>query len=236
MLGCACKCSYCAIKFAIGGIESRPINEIIEEIKKGMGQGFTAFLLEGDSLGGYGLDIHTDIGGLLDAVIQVVKDKPVQIGLPDISPLYLDRCKNQIIELAQLGKLYNFYVPLQSGSQRIINAMKRGYKIDHVVESIHEIRAKCKGMKLGTSIIVGFPGETEDDFMETINVCKDIKFDYVYCHSYSDRIGTESNLMMPKIPADEILSRSRRLKELLRPVTPLITIAEDTAGNRTCQG
>lgn len=171
--------------------------------------------MEGDSLGGYGQDRDTDLGCLLTEIIKVIKDESVQIGLPDISPLYLNRCKDQIIELALLGKLYNFYVPLQSGSQKIISAMKRGYKVEQVVEEILEIKNKCTNMKLGTSIIVGFPGESEEDFLETIEVCKYISFDYVYCHSYSDRLGTESSAMPNKVPAEIILQRSRKLKELL---------------------
>jgi MiaB/RimO family radical SAM methylthiotransferase len=236
MLGCACKCTYCAIKFAIGPIKSRPPNEILCEIKQGIEKGYSDILLEGDSLGSYGLDIETDLGKLLDEVIYLIKDNSVRISIPDVSPLYLDKCNTQIIKLAKMGKLFNFYTPIQSGSQKILDMMKRGYKIDKAKNIIKAIKYACPELKCGTSLIVGFPGETEEDLNETINICKELRFDYIYCHSYSDRKGTEADKLPNKIPEDIILQRARALKTKLKSITSLITIAEDTAGNLTCQG
>lgn len=236
LVGCACNCTYCAIKFAIGNIKSHPIEKILNEIKVGISNGYKSILLEGDSLGGYGIDIKTNLGELLDRVIETVKDTDVQISVPDVSPRYIKVCYNQIIELAEMEKLFNFYIPIQSGSQKILNLMKRGYSINDAKEYIIKIREKCPDLKLGTSIIVGFPGETQADFEETINACKEIKFDYIYCHSYSDRKGTEASALPDKVSGEDILMRSRILKDSLKGCTPHITIAEDTAGNRTCQG
>ena len=236
MLGCACKCTYCAIRFAIGPIESRPIDSILYDVQRAIDQGKRSIILEGDSLGGYGLDIHTNLGVLLDGIIELIHDKDISIGLPDISPRYFKYCKSQLIRLAKLGKLFNFYIPVQSGSQNIINRMNRGYEITQVLDDIIDIKQQCPNVCLGTSIIVGFPGETEQDFLDTIHFCKSAKFDYIHCHSYSDREGTESSTFDGKIPAPVILERSRRLKKMLIDITPMITIAEDTSGNRTCQG
>ena len=236
MLGCACKCTYCAIKFAIGSIKSLPPETILDNIKNGIKGNFTNILLEGDSLGSYGYDIGTDLGQLLDSIIVVIKDEPVQISIPDISPLFLDKCVDQIIKLSKMEKLFNFYTPVQSGSQRILDMMRRGYKIDKVKGLIYKIKSSCPDLKCGTSLIVGFPSETEDDFQKTLEVCKELKFDYIYCHSYSDRNGTEASILPNKISDDIILRRARNLKSELNSVTPFITIAEDTAGNLTCQG
>jgi tRNA A37 methylthiotransferase MiaB len=223
LVGCACKCTYCAIKFAIGNIESRPIDQIVDEAKNGIKQGYKNILLEGDSLGAYGLDIKTNLGELIDAIIEVVKDTDVQISVSDVSPKYLELCYNQIIKLANLKKIFNFYIPIQSGSQKILDSMKRGYDIN-------------KTKELGTSIIVGFPGETLEDFEKTIETCKELKFDYIHCHSYSDRKGTEASSFTDKVPGEEILRRSRALKSSLKDITKYITIAEDTSGNRSYQG
>lgn len=236
MLGCACNCTYCAIKFAIGSIESRPAEEILAEMKKGISQGYRNFLLEGDSLGAYGLDIGTNLGELLDQVSLLIDDLPIQISVPDVSPKYLDKCGKQIITLAQKNKMFNFYIPIQSGSQKILDAMQRGYKIEDAKQMIQEIKNACPNLRCGTSLIVGFPGETEEDLELTINISKEIGFDYIFCHSYSDRIGTKASLMKNKVSDNIILERARRLKRELKLYTELLTIAEDTAGNRTCQG
>ena len=236
MMGCACNCSYCAIKFAIGKIESRPVEEILNDMRRGIEEGYTNFLLEGDSLGAYGLDIGTNLGELLEEVINIIERLPVQISVPDVSPMFLDKCYKQIIRLAQMDKLFNFYIPIQSGSQKVLDAMRRGYNIQSAVRMIKEIKNACPELKCGTSLIVGFPGETEEDLEQTIAISKEIGFDYIYCHSYSERIGTEASQMDNKVPDYVVLDRARRLKEKLKPYTELLTIAEDTAGNRTCQG
>jgi threonylcarbamoyladenosine tRNA methylthiotransferase MtaB len=237
MLGCACKCTYCAIRFAIGPIQSRPIADILEDIRNGILQGYRNIRLEGDSLGSYGLDIDQDLGELLDAVLDEIKDKKnIQIGVPDISPRYLDKCQKQIIRLAHENRLFNFYIPIQSGSQKVIDLMKRGYQVTAVKKQIMEIQKACPDIKFGTSLIIGFPGETEEDFKKTIDICKEIKFDYIYCHSYSDRKGTEASNLPGKISSETILNRSRIFKSEVISVTPNITIAEDTKGNRSCQG
>jgi tRNA A37 methylthiotransferase MiaB len=236
LVGCACKCTYCAIKFAIGEIMSVPVEQIIRQVQEGITCGYKKIMLEGDSLGGYGTDIQSDIGQLLDAVIPFIRDHDVQISVPDVSPLYLSCCETQIIQLAQMDKLFNFYIPIQSGSQLILNRMKRGYRIDRTKDVILRIKQQCPDLKIGTSVIVGFPGETEEDFEATIQVCKELGFHYIYCHSYSDRTGTEASVLSDKVPGEEILRRSRVLKDALKDQASLITIAEDTKGNRTCQG
>jgi tRNA A37 methylthiotransferase MiaB len=109
-------------------------------------------------------------------------------------------------------------------------------KINKAKNIIKEIKHACPDLKCGTSLIVGFPGETEENFNETIDACKELRFDYIYCHSYSDRKGTEAEKLPNKIPGDIILQRARTLKTELKSITSLITIAEDTAGNLTCQG
>jgi len=234
--GCACNCSYCAIKLAIGKLTSRPIEEIITEIKVGIEKGYKRVFLEGDSLGGYGEDIGTNFGSLLEEVIKVIENTDVKISIPDISPKYLHVCYRQIIRLAEMRKLFNFYIPIQSGSQIILDSMKRRYDIEKVKGLIHEIKKSCPSLLIGTSIIVGFPGETMEDLEKTIQVCRDIKFDYIYCHSFSERKGTAAANLPDKIPDIEILRRSRLFKKALKGYTTYITIAEDTRGNKTCQG
>ena len=236
LVGCDCKCTYCAIKFAIGPIKSRPLNDIMEDVEFAIANGYKNLMLEGDSLGGYGHDINSNLGELLEMIYTRIVDTPLSISLPDISPAYLKICGRQIRNLVDSGKLYNLYLPLQSGSQKILNAMWRGYNISEVENEILSLKKDCPQLNIGTSIIVGFPGESDEDFNLTKSVCQRIGFDYVHVHSYSDRKYTESSTMENKVDAETILWRSRDLKQHISNVSPIITIAEDTKGNRSCQG
>ncbi|WP_181592593.1 radical SAM protein [Paenibacillus sp. YN15] len=233
--GCACHCTYCAIKLAIGKSTSRPVKEIMEEIRGGIDEGYKRIYLEGDSLGGYGLDIGSNLGVLLDEVIVAVANTDVEVNITDISPMFLKYCVNQVITLGQMNKLFNFYIPIQSGSQRILNRMRRGYDIEATKKLIQQIKNNCS-IRIGTSIIIGFPGETMDDLKLTIDMCKELGFNYVFTHSFSARSGTEAFHMPDQLSGEEILRRSRLFKDALRDCTEFITIAEDTKGNRTCQG
>lgn len=236
LVGCNCKCTYCAIKFAIGPIKSRTIDDILSDIRLAIDEGYKNIMLEGDSLGGYGSDIGTNIGNLLEEIYKIIINTELTISLPDISPAYLNLCYTQIKNLAKADKLYNLYIPIQSGSNKILKRMNRGYRIENVVETITSLKKECPNLSIGTSIIVGFPGEDDDDFQQTLSVCEQIKFDYVHVHSYSDRKNTESNDMPEKIDSETILNRSRIIKSKISSVSPIITIAEDTKGNRSCQG
>lgn len=233
--GCACKCTYCAIKFAIGKVHSKPIADILEEVREGIQLGYEKICLDSDSLGCYGVDIGCNLGDLLTAVTPLIANSDAILDLPDISPAYLECCYEQIMHLIEIGKLHVFYIPIQSGSQKVIDAMKRGYDIKKTAELISNI-SKIESVTVGTSIIVGFPGETEADLWETIEMCKQLNLKFIYCHSFSARKGTPAYNLPDQVPEEEILRRARLFKSEVKPYCKYLTIAEDTKGNRTCQG
>jgi len=128
------------------------------------------------------------------------------------------------------------YVPIQSGNRRLLKMMNRDCDIDAIRRMLIEIKtAAPRNFKLGTSLIVGFPSETIDELDETINFCLSVGFDWAWCHSFSARPETPAANLPQKIPVDEILHRARYVHSHLRGKT-LVTNADDSTGNKTCQG
>ena len=230
------ECSYCSIKTAIGKLRSKPIESILDDFRDGIERGYKNFQLVGDNAGSYGLDIKTHLGRLLTRISEIEGD--FKLDLTDINPAYLHLILDPALELASEGRISRLYVPIQSGSSRILKLMKRGCDVEAVKVALGRIKDSIPngvGFKLGTSVIVGFPTETDEELRKTIEFCQDVKFDWVWCHSFSVRPETPAAKMGGQLGADEILGRANILKKELF-VRTLVTTAEDTAGSRTCQG
>ena len=234
--GCSMECSYCSIKTAIGKLRSKPLETIMEDFQNGLRLGYKEFQLVGDNAGSYGLDIGTNLGALLAELSKYNDD--YKLDLTDINPAYLHIISKAVIELGSKGKIARLYVPIQSGSPRVLKLMNRACDMEKVKDTLSEIRATIpsdSGFRLGTSIIVGFPSETEEELQQTVGFCKDVKFDWVWCHSFSARPETPAANLDHQVDPDQILERARLVKKELSGQT-LITTAEDSAGSRTCQG
>lgn len=208
--GCSRKCSYCAIRFAVGQVRSIPIEKIIYKIKNAINENITQFDLVADSLGDYGFDIGTDLGALFENVL--IFKRTIKLGLREIDPLMFIRFFKAIEGLCQTGMLYMILVPLQSGSTDILTKMHRLYNITAFKEMTIQLKRKYK-IKLYTHIIIGFPSETADNFQETILLLKEIGFDGVWAHVYGDMPNTESSKMAGKISSSE---KKQRIKKILK--------------------
>lgn len=234
--GCSMECSYCSIKTAIGKLRSKPLESILQDFRNGLQLGYKEFQFVGDNAGSYGLDIGTNLAELLGKLSRFESD--FKLDLTDINPAYLPMISKPVIELGSKGKLARLYVPIQSGSARILKLMKRGCDIERLKDTLKEIKRAIPAphsFSLGTSIIVGFPSETPEELRQTIEFCEDVNFDWVWCHSFSARPETPAAALDNQISSDEILRRARLVKEEISAQT-LVTTAEDTSGSRTCQG
>lgn len=218
MIGCPGNCTYCAIKFAVGKVSSISEEEIMKAVERAITLGYKKVFFEGDCLGAYGMDIGTDIGKLLNKVIDRIKDIEIEVSVADVAPFYLNKCMKQIQELAFLGKLNHFYVPIQSANDRILGLMRRRCDNNSLKEMLIELKSKCPHVRLGTSVIVGFPGETEEEFEDTINFCVEVGFDYIWPHYFSVRKGTESEKFNDWICEETQYLRIIRLKEKVEAV------------------
>lgn len=221
--GCPCKCSFCAIRFAIKGLKSKPVDDVIGEFQKGLEQGYKKFLFLGDSSGAYGLDIGENMGNLLRRVLEI--DRDFSLELTDISPVYLHLFFNEIKELSAKGKISELYVPTQSGNPRILKLMQRSCDIDHVKGMLLELKS-ISSIKLITSIIVGFPSETREELNDTIEFCEQVGFDWVSCHIFSARPETIAATLPGQLSLEEKSERLRLVKSKLHNKTKLITDAD----------
>ena len=230
--GCPCKCSYCVIRFAVKGLKSKPIDNVMSEFHRGLALGYRKFYFMGDCSGAYALDIGENLGNLLKRVLEI--DEAFSLHLTDISPVHLHLCFEEMGMLCAGHKITSLYVPIQSGNPRILKLMGRGCNMDRVKDMLLSLK-NVDSLKIGTSIVVGFPSETREELNDTIEFCEGVGFDWIYCHSFSARPETVAAKLPGQLTPEEIVERSRSVRSRLNDKT-LITIAEDTKGNRTCQG
>jgi len=232
--GCSMHCSYCAIRMAIGPLRSRPPEVVLDEFRSGLEPGLSAHPTDGDNAGSYGLDIGTHMGKLLDRIAEL--DGDFVLDLTDISPVYLALVFEPVKRLCRQKRISRLYVPVQSASRRLLKLMGRDCDMDGIKQMLIEIkRLSPRDFVMGTSLIVGFPSEEPEELDGTIRFCQEAGFDWVWCHSFSARPETPAATLPGQMPAEEILQRARLVKSRLGNKS-LVTTADDTLGNRTCQG
>ncbi|MCK5564817.1 MAG: radical SAM protein [Planctomycetes bacterium] len=207
--GCPRLCSYCAIRFATGELKSKPLDKIMREFKKALKSGKKKFELNADSVGDYGLDIGSNFGELMDAFGKV--DKEFTIAILDLHPTMFLKYFDWVDRLCKQNKVHDIYIPIQSGNPRILDLMKRPCDIAKVKEKMIELK-KYKNVSLQGCIIIGFPGETDEEFQDSIQFLKDIDYEDNYVHIYSDMPNTESSMMSDKNDKATMLRRYEKIK------------------------
>lgn len=198
--GCDSACSYCIIHTARGPARSRPESDVLSETERLAKAGYKEVILTGIELSSY----KGDLPGLVTAAGNI--DGIERIRLGSLDPYYLT--KERIDRLAEAPKLMpHFHISLQSGSSRVLAAMRRKYNADTALERILYLREKFPRAMFFADVIVGFPGETEQDFQETVGFIQKIRFLHLHIFPYSKRAGTVAARMPDQIPRD--LKRER---------------------------
>jgi len=210
--GCDCQCAYCIVPRVRGTGRSRPSAEIAEEITKLTLCGFPEIVLTGANIGCYA-DGQCKLPQLLEQIEVIPSLKRFRISSLEISTV-----EKEVIDfMASSKKICRFlHLPLQSGSDSILKAMGRPYTAEQFAAVVQYAQEKLGVFGLGTDIIVGFPGETEEDFMETERLARQLPFSKLHVFSYSPRPGTPACSMPGKISAKDKDLRSTRLIELGR--------------------
>ena len=205
--GCSMGCTYCAIQKAIGPLRnSKPIDTVIKEFRTGLKKGYRHFRLIGDCAGSYGRDIGTDLGKLLERVAEI--EEPFTLELTDINPVFLKVIYKPVRKLCLQKRISNLYIPIQSGNNRVLGLMHRRYNIEETKRMLTDLKkAAPKGFRIGTSVIVGFPSETEEELKDTVDFCNDMKFDWIYCHGFSARPGTPAAELPDRLSDEEVMKR-----------------------------
>ena len=208
MRGCDKFCTFCIIPFTRGRERSRSMESIITEAAQAVEDGFTEITLLGQNVNSYrhnGDEFHH----LLEAVSQVRGLKRIRY----TSPHPQDMTDDLLNTMLTHENICNYvHLPLQSGSDRILKRMNRTYSRDHFIELAHRIREILPGVGISTDIIVGFPGETEFEFSETLTVMEEVKFDSAFNFKYSPRPGTKASEYDDPIPED---IKQQRLEQII---------------------
>jgi len=215
--GCNQYCSYCIIPYARGQIRSRKIENIISEIQKIADKGFKEIVLTGIHIASYGKDLD-DIK-LIDVIEMVNKIEGIdRIRLGSIEPTLIT--EDFMLRISKLEKVCDhFHLSLQSGSDTVLKRMNRKYTTSQFKEITRLIRRYMPNAGLTTDIIVGFPGETEDEFSQTCQFVKDIGFSRIHVFSYSPRKGTPASKHKLQIESNVKHDRSKKLIEIGQSLT-----------------
>ncbi len=230
MFGCNNFCTYCIVPYVRGREKSRKPDEILDEIKKLTDRGVKEVMLLGQNVNSYGKVFDYTDG----KIVQIDDDS--QITFPELLEMVcqipkLERVRfmtshpkdlsDELIEvMATNDKICkHLHLPVQAGSSVILNKMNRRYTKEHYLALVEKIRAAMPDISLTTDIMVGFPGETEEDFQETLDVVEKVKFDQAFTFIYSKRTGTPASAMDNQIAADVVKDRFNRLLERVNTIS-----------------
>jgi len=197
--GCESKCAYCIIPYARGKIRSKPACEVLHEVETIASHGCREVVLTGIETSSYGKDFGTgyDLADLLTEVNRIEGIERIRLGSLDPAAMTEDL----IDRLAGLNKLMpHFHISMQSGSDTVLGRMRRRYRADTALGRIEYIRKKIPGVMFSTDLIVGFPGETEEEFEETLAFCRRARFFHLHIFPYSKRAGTPAATMPGQVP------------------------------------
>jgi threonylcarbamoyladenosine tRNA methylthiotransferase MtaB len=215
--GCDYKCTYCTIPLARGISRSDTMDGVIKNAKEIAAKGIKEIVLTGVNIGDYGKGEfgnkkheHT----FLDLVIQLDQVEGIErLRISSIEPNLL---KNETIELVSKSRAFvpHFHIPLQSGSNEILKKMKRRYLRELYVDRVKKIREVMPHACIGVDVIVGFPGETDEHFLETYHFLNDLDISYLHVFTYSERDNTEAATMEGVVPKNARAKRSKMLRGL----------------------
>lgn len=213
--GCLSNCAFCATKFATGKLRSRPPEQIIEDFCEGLDKGYKVFQLIAEDTGAYGKDIGINFTELLRRMFRI--DNDYQLVIIDCCPQWLVEQRDELVPLLveNQTRVKEIFIPIQSGSNSVLRSMKRSYTPAAVKSVLKELQEKAAGIALRTSFLVGFPGETENDYGETKRFVGDMSFAEVTINRYEDRPGTLASTMAEKVPQEIVELRARTMAQEL---------------------
>ncbi|MDP2709902.1 MAG: tRNA (N6-isopentenyl adenosine(37)-C2)-methylthiotransferase MiaB [Solirubrobacteraceae bacterium] len=219
-VGCNCRCSYCIVPSTRGREVSRPAGELVAEVARLAGEGVREVTLLGQNVNSYGRDLRGGRDGATSFAELLTQLDAIE-GIERIrytSPHPKDMREDVILAHAQLPSVCeHIHLPLQSGSSRILKAMRRTYTRERYMDRVALIREHVPDAAITTDIIVGFPGETEDDFAQTLEVCEQVGYDGAFTFIFSPRRGTEAGGFTEGLVAhEEKVERMQRLVELVQ--------------------
>ncbi|MCQ4448443.1 MAG: tRNA (N(6)-L-threonylcarbamoyladenosine(37)-C(2))-methylthiotransferase [Sulfolobales archaeon] len=198
--GCAGECSFCITKLARRKLRSYPMREIVEAVKEAVAKGAVEVELTAQDTAAYGLDLggKVRLPDLVEKVAEIEGNFMVRVGM--MTPEQAMSIVDGLVEALNMEKVYKFvHLPVQSGSDKVLKLMNRKYTIDEYKRLVKELRSKVPGLSVATDIIVGHPGEDEEDFQQTLDLMKELRFERIHLAMYSIRPNTVS-AGLPQVP------------------------------------
>lgn len=228
MYGCNNFCSYCIVPYVRGRERSRDPEAIISEIRQLVADGVVEVMLLGQNVNSYGKNLENPItfARLLEKIEQIEGLERIRFMTSHPKDL-----SDELIEVMGRSKKIckHLHLPVQSGSSRILKKMNRHYTKEQYLELVEKIRKNVPDVSLTTDIIVGFPGETEEDFEETMDIVRKVRYDSVFTFIYSKRTGTPASVMEDQVPEDVVKNRfDRLLKEVHTIAAEVCAVHEGT--------
>lgn len=208
--GCENFCTYCIIPYVRGKCRSKKEDNVLSEITTLVNNGYNEIVLTGIHTGNYGVDINTNFSSILEKILKIKGLKRLRISSIEITELddkFLELLKNPIL-------CNHLHIPLQSGGEKTLKKMNRKYDKKYFKEEIEKIRKVRPDISITTDVIVGFPGETEDDFNECVDFIKEINFSKLHVFPYSKRDGTVAAKMKDQIDGKVKKERVKTLLDL----------------------
>jgi tRNA-2-methylthio-N6-dimethylallyladenosine synthase len=216
-VGCNCVCSYCIVPSTRGREVSRPAAELTAEVERLAADGVREVTLLGQNVNSYGRDLPRNERVSFAELLQMVDAVEGIERIRYTSPHPKDMREDVIRAHAELPALCeHIHLPLQSGSSSILKRMRRTYSRERYLDRVALIREHVPDCALTTDIIVGFPGETEEDFEQTLAVAEEVGYDGAFTFIYSPRRGTEAAEMSDQVPHDTKVTRMERLVEVIQ--------------------
>ena len=208
--GCRYRCTFCIVTVARGEERSRSIDDVIAEINALHSQGINEAIITGVHLGGYGSDINSNLVELIQAILEHTEIPRLRLG--SLEPWELPE---RFFELFKNPRLMpHLHLPLQSGSDSVLRRMARRCKTEEFAKLVTEARTTIPHFNITTDIIVGFPGETEQEWQESIDYIRNISFGHIHIFSYSPREGTKAAGLPEQVSQEIKKQRSRQLHEI----------------------
>ena len=218
--GCNNFCSYCIVPYVRGRERSRKPEDIISDITRLAKKGYKEIMLLGQNVNSYGNDFKEKKYGFPDLLKDIEKIDGIEI-IRFMSPHPKD-FKDDLIEVIKNSKKIarQIHLPLQSGSTKILKDMNRKYTKEDFLNIVEKLKKADENISISTDIIVGFPGEANEDFNDTLDVVKKVKFDQIYMFIYSKRVGTKAAKMEDNTPNEEKVRRLETLKKVYEEQLP----------------
>ncbi|NXG06563.1 CDKAL methylthiotransferase, partial [Sakesphorus luctuosus] len=217
--GCLNACTYCKTKHARGDLASYPIEELVDRARQSFQEGVCEIWLTSEDTGAYGRDIGTDLPTLLWRLVEVIPEGAM-LRLGMTNPPYILEHLEEMARILNHPRVYAFlHIPVQSGSDSVLMDMKREYCVADFKQVVDFLKEKVPGITIATDIICGFPGETEEDFQETVKLVEQYRFPSLFINQFYPRPGTPA-AKLPQVPPAMKKQRTKDLSQLFHSYNP----------------